>query len=83
MNGIPIYLPPTPSTLTELQHLRNLRHKLLFDDLQYPKKGVYKPMSKYRRDKSLMRLINNRLYEITGKDMYLWLSGQYEDLSSL
>ena len=83
MNGTPISLPRTPSTLTELQHLRNLRRKLLIDDLEYPKKGVYKPMYKYKRDKSLMRLINNRLYELTGNDMYLWLGGNYNELKKI
>lgn len=76
-------MPPTPSTLTELQHLRNLRHKLLIADLEYPKRGVYKPMSKYRRDKSLMHLINVRLYELTGNDMYLWLSGDFNELKKI
>ena len=76
-------MPPTPSTLTELQHLRNLRHKLLTDDLEYPKNGVYKPMHKYKRDKSLMRLVNNRLYELTGNDMYLWLGGNYNELKKI
>jgi hypothetical protein len=73
-------LPPTPPRKSELQHLRSLRHKLLIDDLEYPKNGVYKPMAKYKRDKSLMRLINTRLYEITGNDMYLWLSGHVDKL---
>jgi hypothetical protein len=83
MNGTPIYLPPTPSTLTELQHLQTLRHKLLTDDVNYPKKGVHKPHQKYKRDQSLMRLINIRLYELTGKDMYLWLSGHFKELENI
>jgi hypothetical protein len=45
--------------------------------------GVYKPMHKYKRDKSLMRLINNRLYELTGNDMYLWLGGNYNELKKI
>jgi len=76
-------LPSTPPTLSELQHLRNLRIKLLTDDLEYPKKGVYKPQEKYRRDQALMRLINKRLYEITGNDMYIWLSGDFNELKKI
>ena len=83
MNGIPIYLPPTPSTLTELQHLRSLRHKLLTEDMEYPKAGIHKPKIKYDCDKSLMRLINVRLYEITGNDMYLWISGHFNELNKI
>jgi len=83
MNGIPIYLPPTPPTLSELQHLRNLRRKLLTDDMEYPKSGVHKPKKKYARDQSLMRLINVRLYELTGNDMYLWLSGHFNELKKI
>jgi hypothetical protein len=40
-------------------------------------------MYKYKRDKSLMRLINNRLYELTGNDMYLWLGGNYDELKKI
>lgn len=84
MNGIPIFLPPTPSTSTELQHLRKLRRKMLTDDTKYPKKkGVYKPSAKARRDYSLMRLINKRLYQLTGNDMYLWLGGHYKELQKI
>lgn len=83
MNGIPISLPPTPSMLTELQHLRNLRHKLLTDDMEYPKTGVHKPMSKYNREQKLMKLINVRLYELTGNDMYLWISGHFNELKKI
>lgn len=83
MNGIPISLPRTPRTLTELQHLRNLRHSLLIADLKYPQKGVYKPMGKYNRDKKIMRLINVRLYELTGNDMYIWLGGDYNKLKKI
>jgi hypothetical protein len=83
MNGIPIYLPPTPSDQSELQHLRSLRHKLLIDDMEYPKAGVHKPKRKYDRDKSLMKLINIRLYELTGKDMYLWISGHFNELKKI
>jgi hypothetical protein len=39
-------------------------------------------MKKYRRDQSLMRLINTRLYELTGNDMYLWLSGHFAELNA-
>jgi hypothetical protein len=53
---------------------------MLTDDLQYPKNGVYKPMGKYNRDQRLMRLINVRLYELTKNDMYLWLSGHFNEL---
>lgn len=83
MNGIPIYLPPTPPTLTELQHLRNLRRKLLTDDMEYPKMGVRKPKRRYARDQSLMRLINVRLYELTGNDMYLWIGGHFNELNKI
>lgn len=83
MNGIPVCLPSTPSALTELQHLRNLRHKLLADDMEYPKKGVHKPHKQYKRDQSLMRLINKRLYELTGNDMYLWISGHFNELKKI
>lgn len=76
-------MPSTPPTLSELQHLRNLRHKLLTDDVEYPKMGIYKPQGKYRRDHSLMRLINVRLYEITGNDMYLWLGKHYKELKKI
>ncbi len=30
-----------------------------------------------------MRLINNRLYELTGNDMYLWLGGSYDELKKI
>lgn len=54
---------------------------MLTADAKYPKKkGVYKPTTKYKRDYVLMGLINKRLYEITGNDMYLWLSGHYNEL---
>jgi hypothetical protein len=57
---------------------------MLKSDTQYPKKkGAYKPMDKYKRDKSLMRLINNRLYELTGNDMYLWLGGNFNELKKI
>jgi hypothetical protein len=72
-----------PPTLTELQHLRNLRHKLLTDDMEYPKMGVHKPKRRYARDQSLMRLINVRLYELTGNDMYLWISGHFNELNKI
>ena len=83
MNGTPIYLPPTPSDQSELQHLRSLRHKLLIGDMEYPKLGIHKPKIKYDRDKSLMRLINIRLYELTGNDMYLWISGHFNELKKI
>ena len=83
MNGTLISLPPTPRTQTELRHLRSLRHKLLIADLKYPKKGVYKPMGKYNRDQKLMRLINVRLYELTGNDMYLWIGGHFNELNKI
>ena len=84
MNGIPISLPSTPPTLSELQHLRKLRHKMLKADAKYPKKkGVYKPQGQYRRDYTLMRLINQRLYELTRNDMYLWLGGDYNKLKKI
>lgn len=83
MNGIRISLPPTPSTQSELQHLQSLRHKLLKEDVEYPKKGTHKPHKQYKRDQSLMRLINIRLYELTGNDMYLWLSGHFKELESI
>ena len=77
-------MPPTPSNRSELQHLRKLRHKILKEDAKYPKKkGVYKPPGKYRRDYFLMRLVNKRLYEITGNDMYLWLSGHNDELQKI
>jgi hypothetical protein len=60
-----------------------LRHNLLIADLKYPQKGVYKPMGKYNRDKKIMRLINVRLYELTGNDMYLWLSGDFNELKKI
>lgn len=57
---------------------------MLKADAKYPKKkGVYKPKGDYRRDYFLMRLINKRLYEITGNDMYLWLSGHYDELQKI
>lgn len=49
----------------------------------YPNKGKYKPQDKYRRDRSLMRLVNIRLYELTGNDMYLWLSGHFNELKNI
>jgi len=76
-------LPPTPSGQSELQHLRSLRHKLLIDDMEYPKTGVHKPKRKYARDQSLMKLINVRLYELTGNDMYLWISGHFNELKKI
>lgn len=51
--------------------------------MEYPKKGIHKPHKNYKRDKSLMRLINIRLYELTGNDMYLWLGGQFKELESI
>jgi len=57
---------------------------MLKADAKYPKKkGVYKPPGQYRRDYGLMRLINKRLYEITGNDMYLWLGGHYNELKKI
>lgn len=57
---------------------------MLTADAKYPKKkGVYKPSAKYKRDYVLMGLINKRLYEITGRDMYLWLSGHYNELQQI
>lgn len=57
---------------------------MLKADAKYPKKkGVYKPAGEYRRDYFLMRLINKRLYEITGNDMYLWLSGHHDELQKI
>ena len=76
-------MPPTPSGQSELQHLQKLRHKLLTDDMEYPKKGVHKPKRDYARGQSLMRLVNIRLYELTGKDMYLWLGGHFKELESI
>ncbi len=76
-------MPPTPSGQSELQHLRSLRHKLLIDDMEYPKTGVHKPKRKYARDQSLMKLINVRLYELTGNDMYLWISGHFNELKKI
>lgn len=57
---------------------------MLKADAKYPKKkGVYKPPGEYRRDYFLMRLVNKRLYEITGNDMYLWLSGHNDELQKI
>lgn len=56
---------------------------MLFEDMKYPKKGVYKPMGKYNRDQKMMRLINTRLYELTGNDMYLWISGHFNELNKI
>ena len=57
---------------------------MLTADAKYPKKkSVYKPAAKYKRDYVLMRLINKRLYEITGNDMYLWLGGHYDELKKI
>jgi hypothetical protein len=60
-----------------------MRHELLTSDLEYPKNGVYKPQREYKRDRSLMQLINKRLYELTGNDMYLWLSGHFNELKKI
>lgn len=76
-------MPPTPSDQSELQHLRSLRYKLLIGDMEYPKMGVHKPKRKYARDQSLMKLINVRLYELTGNDMYLWISGHFNELKKI
>jgi hypothetical protein len=51
--------------------------------MEYPKAGIYKPMSKYNREQKLMRLINVRLYELTGNDMYLWISGHFNELKKI
>ncbi len=51
--------------------------------MEYPNAGVYKPMGKYNREQKLMRLINVRLYELTGNDMYLWISGHFNELNKL
>lgn len=56
---------------------------MLANDVEYPKIGVHKPKAKYRRDYFLMRLINKRLYELTGNDMYLWLGGHYNELNKI
>lgn len=40
-------------------------------------------MGKYNRDKKIMRLVNVRLYELTGNDMYLWLGGDYNKLKKI
>jgi hypothetical protein len=51
--------------------------------MEYPKLGIHKPKIKYDREKSLMRLINVRLYELTGNDMYLWISGHFNELKKI
>jgi hypothetical protein len=51
--------------------------------MEYPKMGVHKPKKKYARDQSMMRLINIRLYELTGNDMYLWISGHFNELKKI
>jgi hypothetical protein len=51
--------------------------------MEYPKAGIHKPMSKYNREQKLMRLINVRLYELTGNDMYLWISGHFNELKKI
>ena len=51
--------------------------------MEYPKLGIHKPKLKYDRDQSLMRLINVRLYELTGNDMYLWISGHFNELKKI
>jgi hypothetical protein len=51
--------------------------------MEYPKLGIHKPKIKYDRDQSLMKLINVRLYELTGKDMYLWTSGHFNELKKI
>lgn len=49
----------------------------------YPKKGTNNTHKEYKRGRSLMRLINIRLYELTGNDMYLWLGGNFKELESI
>lgn len=56
---------------------------MLADDMEYPKAGVYKPMGKYNREQKLMRLINVRLHELTGNDMYLWIGGNFNELNKI
>jgi len=57
---------------------------MLTEDAKWPKqKGVYKPAAKCRRDYTLMKLVNKRLYEITRNDMYLWLSGHHDELQKI
>lgn len=56
---------------------------MLSEDMEYPKMGVHKPSPQYKRDYSLMRLINKRLYELTGNDMYLWLGGCFNELNKI
>jgi hypothetical protein len=51
--------------------------------MEYPKMGVHKPKRRYARDQSLMRLINVRLYELTGNDMYLWIGGHFNELNKI
>jgi hypothetical protein len=51
--------------------------------MEYPKMGVRKPKRRYARDQSLMRLINVRLYELTGNDMYLWIGGHFNELNKI
>lgn len=48
--------------------------------MEYSEKGVHRPPLDYKRDRSLMRLVNFRLYEITGNNMYLWLGSLYKVL---
>jgi hypothetical protein len=40
-------------------------------------------MGKYNRDKKLMHMINVRLYELTGNDMYIWLGGDFNELKKI
>jgi hypothetical protein len=51
--------------------------------MEYPKKGVHKPHKQYKREQRLMLLINQRLYELTGNDMYLWISGHFNELKKI
>jgi hypothetical protein len=56
---------------------------MLTEDMEYPKIGIHKPGPKYKRDYFLMRLINKRIYQLTGNDMYLWLGGDFNELNKI
>jgi hypothetical protein len=51
--------------------------------MKYPRMRIYKPQTLYKRDQRLMRLVNIRLHELTGNDMYLWLSGHMKELKKI
>lgn len=75
-----VEIPSAPNGLDELTHLRQLRHELLWGEVsRYAEKG-YGNTVDYEYSRKMMMAINRRLYQLTGRDMYLWLGNQIKEM---